>query len=204
MVEPTAPNEPHSLGSIRNRKEVIAPTHFVSVYHELRDITALDAIDREGLQVSPSDLHGYGMARRNALIDFHRTEALRAKGARRKSVYACPSIKNGSGFSTLEELQGRTLEMKVDPRTCFVGDMEQVSRIQDRITFDNMSEEAAVERYAPWYWKGMITLEDFLKWYDEGEQGFSKKPAAPKELPTFELPEILIPYNIPQEHIKLV
>ena len=121
---------------------------------------------------------------------------------------------------------GEILELRVDPERCWVGDLEYITRIGDGVN-RGLSEAQAAEHQAPKYWKNLITLEDFLKWYRKpawAEDGNSIKDAeqyrdgepldtggyyplrgAPDSFPwRICQPEILIPENVPQEQIRLV
>ncbi len=121
---------------------------------------------------------------------------------------------------------GEVLEMKVDPKKCHVGDLEYITQIADHI-YRGLEESEAIQRQAKKYWGNVITLEDFLKWYrkpewnDDGNSirdagkykdgnpimtgGYSLLEEAPDNLPLdIHQPEILIPENVPQNHIKLV
>ena len=121
---------------------------------------------------------------------------------------------------------GEVLEMKVDPQKCYVGDLEYITQIADDI-YRGLEESEAIQRQAKKYWGNVITLEDFLKWYrkpewnDDGNSirdagkykggnpimtgGYSLLEDAPDNLPLdIHQPEILIPENVPQNHIKLV
>lgn len=121
---------------------------------------------------------------------------------------------------------GEVIEMKVDPQKCYVGDLEYITRIMDDMHRDR-SESEATQRQAEEYWGNLITLEDFLRWYRKpewAEDGNSIKDAeeykggeplgtsefcpikgAPDNFPwRIYQPEILIPENISQDHIRLV
>ena len=121
---------------------------------------------------------------------------------------------------------GHVLELKVDPATCFVGNIEWFSSLSDRIqgnygyTFDRGD--------AAWYWDALITLEEFQAYYkcaeshENGESvvapemyeepadylypgNYYKLAGAPDYLvDDFQYPEVLIPTNIPPEHMRLV
>lgn len=121
---------------------------------------------------------------------------------------------------------GEVIELKVDPQKCYVGDLEYITRIMDDM-HRGRTENDAVQQQAEEYWKNLITLEDFLKWYKKpewAEDGNSIKDTddykdgeplgasefypikgAPDNFPwRIHQPEILIPENIPQDHMKLV
>ena len=121
---------------------------------------------------------------------------------------------------------GEVIEMKVDPQKCYVGDLEYITRIMDDM-YRGWSESEATQHQAEEYWKNIITLEDFLRWYkkpewtedgneikdaDEYRDGeplttseFYPIKGAPKNFPRkIHQPEILIPEDVPQDHIRLV
>src|SRR5437016_5008399 len=97
--------------SIFNRREVFAPSAYVSVYHQLRELKSLLAINKEGLKVGVRDqdedfVH---MKRRNALIDAYRPASLLAEGVTRRSIYAIPSLQDRSSM-----YGSKILELKID------------------------------------------------------------------------------------------
>ncbi len=121
---------------------------------------------------------------------------------------------------------GEILELKVDPQKSYVGDLEYITRIMDDIN-RGVSEDDAIQQQAKEYWKNLITLEDFLKFYKKPEwakDGNSIKDAndykdgeplgtgefypikgTPDNFPwCIHQPEVLIPDDIPQKHIKLI
>lgn len=121
---------------------------------------------------------------------------------------------------------GEVIEAKVDPQKCYVGDLEYITRIMDDM-HRGRSESEAAQQQAEEYWKSLITLEDFLRWYRKPEwteDGNSIKDAdeykdgeplgtsefypikgAPDNFPCrIHQPEILIPEDIPQDYIRLV
>lgn len=121
---------------------------------------------------------------------------------------------------------GEIIEMRVDPQKCYVGDLEYITRIMDDM-YRGRSESEATQGQAEEYWKNLVTLEDFLKWYRKpewAEDGDSIKDAdeykdgeplgtsefypikgVPDNFPwRIHQPEILIPEDISQDHIRLV
>lgn len=121
-----------------------------------------------------------------------------------------------------EQHPGEILELKIDPTKSFVGDLVEVTNAFTDI--DRWGNEPGIGKY---YWETVISLEDFLKWYKKAEwasdgnsvkdakdfkygddatpQAYCPLAGAPDGLPvTINQPEILIPDNVPQEHIKLV
>ncbi|MBP9822225.1 MAG: hypothetical protein KBC81_02135 [Candidatus Pacebacteria bacterium] len=124
-----------------------------------------------------------------------------------------------------KEYPGEVLEMKVDPDKCYVGDMYFITLIMEDMRY--FTEQEAVERNGKEYWKNLITLKDFLTWYrkpewaengndienaDQFKDGedintmdYCLLKGAPDGLPKgIREPEILIPQDIPQVHIRLV
>ncbi len=122
--------------------------------------------------------------------------------------------------------EGEILEFKVDPKTSYVGDMEYITRIYDNMQRFRFSEDEEVAYQAKQYWEGVVSLEDFLKWYKKPEyaedgnnyenpEQFKQEPfggwsfqllkGAPEGLPEqIQIPEIMIPQDIPQEHIRML
>lgn len=121
---------------------------------------------------------------------------------------------------------GEIVEFKVDPQKCYVGDLEYITRIMDDMR-RGFAEDEAAQQQAMEYWNNLITLDDFLKWYrkpewtedgndikdiDEYRDGEPLETSAfypikgtPNDFPQLiHQPEILIPEDIPQRHIKLV
>lgn len=121
-----------------------------------------------------------------------------------------------------QEYPGEVLELKVDAKHCFVGDLTQVSNI-----FEGIHKWGYEPGDAKRYWEQMMTLEDFLRWYKkpewaadgnnlaspeqfrDGEQAsagdYCPIVGAPEHLPyLINQPELLIPEDVPQEYIKLV
>jgi len=121
---------------------------------------------------------------------------------------------------------GEIIELKVDPQKCYVGDLEYITLIMEDVN-RGRTENEAVKQQAEEYWKNLIILEEFLRWYKKpewAEDGNSIKNAdeyrdgepmgtsefypikgAPDNFPRrIHQPEILILENIPQDHIKLI
>ena len=270
--------------SISERQEIIAPSNFVSVFHETRE-ELLSAIDRDGLRgdIEVKNIsEAEAMKRRNKIVDDFRPEELKAEGVSRNNIYAYPFLEYGHGLMgaderfikrdeealrsvfedalgdssihskkfleywrklgvhTTEEYMrkmtdpeylklrypGEVIEMKVDPQKCYVGDLEYITRI-----FDDMnrgwSESEATRHQAGEYWKNLIILGDFLKWYRKPEwakdgnsikdaeeykdnepfetDGFYPIKGTPDNFPwRIYRPEILIPEDVSQDHIRLV
>jgi hypothetical protein len=120
---------------------------------------------------------------------------------------------------------GEVIEMKVDPEKVYVGDLNFITQIQEGLRW--YTEQESVEANGKDYWASIVSLKDFFRWYrypEYAENGNDVKTSeeykdgkdvntmaycllkgAPDYLPSeIKLPEILIPQDIPQEHIKLV
>jgi hypothetical protein len=121
---------------------------------------------------------------------------------------------------------GEVLECKVNPEECLVGDMEYVNRVADDVR-RGWTQKEAVQFQSKEYWKHLITLEDFLKWYKKPEwaedgntivnadgyrdgEPFSTLEyypikGAPEDLPeSIHVPEVLIPHSVPPQYIRVV
>ncbi|HBU28040.1 TPA: hypothetical protein DEB00_02910 [Candidatus Uhrbacteria bacterium] len=116
-----------------------------------------------------------------------------------------------------KKTQGALLELKVDPTTSFVGDLKLIE--DARFFADRTLREQALTNY----WLSVIAFTDFQKWYKiptENEQGIDEElrdpsgwggrgymaiKGAPAHLPdAIVTAEIMIPQDIPQEHIRVV
>jgi hypothetical protein len=123
------------------------------------------------------------------------------------------------------EYPGEVIEMKVDPDQCYVGDLYSITLIMEDMRW--FTEQEAIKRNGKKYWDNLVTLKDFITWYrrpEYAENGNDIQDAeqfkdgedvntmmycllkdAPDTLPKeIKDPEILIPRDIPQDHIKLV
>jgi hypothetical protein len=269
--------KPRWRESIRDRREILAPPGYISVYHETKE-EFIPAIDREGLRVgTESNFAAPGaMRRQNMIMDEIRPKELRELGISRHGLYAYPYLEEGNGLggaakrhvrpdrqrltwryesfaeykpsylqklgvTTVEEYitkmtepdylrstyPGEIIELKVDPKTCYVGDMEYIARITDDMRMRGLPEDEAAREQAQEYWSTLVTLEDFLTWYRKPEyeadgetirnshlyrdgipysaSEYLPIKGAPEHLPlSINTPEILIPGSVPQEHIRLV
>ncbi len=165
----------------------------------------------------------------NTLRNEYETVEQYSPGSMKKKGFeslADYTFKNTDPDSLKMQYPGEILEMKVDPKNCYVADLEYITRIMDDIQ-RGWTESEALSYQGEIYWKQIISLEDFLKWYkkpewtqdgnnikdsekyENGEPldtfSFCLLKGAPENLPKAILtPEILIPQNIPQEYIKVV
>lgn len=262
---------------ISQRQEIIAPPHFVSIFHETRS-ELLDAIDAHGLQPDQGGKN-IGEApptkQANILIDSYRPDDLKQKGISRNNIYAYPFLEYGHGlvgadqrfinrdtqslrkeFETIEKYNpaylrtlgvdsceeyvrkltdpaylqsqypGEVVEAKVDPSTCYVGDLDYITRIMEDLRTQHPGD-AVVRDTIKKYWEDIMSLDEFLKWYRKPEwaqdgdtiqdadqyrdgepldtASFYPLVGAPEHLPwRIHQPEILVPTPIPAEHIRLV
>ncbi|KXK08598.1 MAG: hypothetical protein UZ21_OP11001000588 [Microgenomates bacterium OLB22] len=122
---------------------------------------------------------------------------------------------------------GEVVELMVDPAACFVGDLEYFNRISDDVNMRGIPEDRSARDHGSDYWENCISLVDFLRWYRKPEymsdgrtirDGDMYRDGVPfgtgdylpiKGTPTtfpwsFNCPEILIPGEVPQEHIRLI
>jgi hypothetical protein len=226
-------------GSIYNRKEIRAPSNYVSVYH-VTEPEFLPAIEEGGLRSGVvSKYMGKDQAVKynkvNDILDEARPQYLRSLGISRRNLYALVGLKNGEWVSRsikrfTEGIADQTadhrevLELKIDPEKCWVVDAEDYEYLCDRLTSPEI-----VKKFPSQYWEGAMLLKDFLKYYavadfdKTGQQitdsddfaepemisrysgHYYKRKGAPAGLPDFYAkPEILIPEDVPQEHIRVM
>ncbi|MHB8831241.1 MAG: hypothetical protein ACYC44_03960 [Patescibacteria group bacterium] len=254
--------------SILERKEIIAPPNYVSVFHETKTEN-IPSIDKNGLTQTTEfeDPTNIDYNELREILDDLRPEGLKKKGISRKNVFAYPYLKYGHGMSgaakrfmpfdekeirfwykfikdtapeelkelgvkTVEEYleknkdpeylklrhPGEVLEMKVDPQKCYVGDLENITDVASLMfQAGRYGEEELMDRAkdeAKEYWTNLVSLEDFLKWYQRPERNsagdildnsfFVLKGAPAHLVKHFNTPEILVPGDIPQEHIRVL
>lgn len=182
------------------------PEHFVSVYREC-SLDELVRIVREGLSVPPAETRHPDMRAEMELLDRYRPQRLIDRGVSRiGAVYAVPTSETPK-FPFRRERY--VLELKVDPKEAFVGDMDFITCLIPFIGANQMG----LERYRgafKKYWESVITLEEFFANYKEIGTGdgvqWVAKAKAPKRLPrTYFAPEIMImtPIISPR-HIRVV
>ncbi len=195
--------------SIQDRVEIECPDTYVPVYHETKHT---DEINQYGLQFDIEKPHQSPLESGRTLTKYQlekifqsmRPDHIKKLGIdRMQSSYAYPNMRKKSYFGSREGNQ--ILELRVDPETSYVGDMDEFGSAQ-AISYDEKLGHSFISRY----WAGIITLKDFNQWYEEVDDGddrayFRKKKGAPEEFPSsYSMPEVLITKDIPQEHIKLV
>lgn len=182
-----------------------APKGWVSVFRE-SSVEELMFIVREGLSVFHEEVRDSGILQEMEMLDRFRPKRIVDRGiSRMDAISAIPSAMGGS-----MPLSGRRvlLEMKVDPRECFVGDMDYLNYA---VPFGGGGRRADGRYRSAFrrYWDSLITLSDFLKHYTkvsmpEGDH-WLKVDRAPLRLPdAFFSPEVLIMSpNVSAQHIRI-
>lgn len=170
-----------------------AHKRLVSVYREAsRD--ELLRIAREGLTATPPEVRHPEVRHEMELLDRHRPEALVKKGVSRLSaIFAVPT-------SDTPRLPFRKeffiLEMKIDPKEAYVGDMDFVNCLipimGGSVTGLDRFRGAFIK-----YWDSVISFSDFRKHYRRVDTGDGSHwlalRTAPKSLPrSFVAPEVLV------------
>ncbi len=124
--------------------------------------------------------------------------------SRSNSIFCFPDLEFGNGFTT--SYKSIYLELRVDPKKCFVGEMETVTEV-----FMRNSDIKRAIVFASSYWEDMITLKDFIRYYEkkisyhDESLAFYRRKSAPDELlGEFRIPEVLVPYRINPKDVKLV
>lgn len=105
------------------------------------------------------------------------------------------------------------LEMKVDPKKCFIGDLDYIEEAR----YNDLDIEEKRNKLKK-FWDNLVNMEDIIKYYKKSEKdndfeledsncfkGFAKIKGAPKHLPNNIIwPEILINGVIEQKYIKVL
>lgn len=119
-------------------------------------------------------------------------------------------MRNDSDFAKeFHGERGELLELKVDPDKCLVVDVDDVNRVI--ACLKDGDEEGAAEA-ARDYWEGAEPLSRYLQHWTlerEEEEGYvtyrwARKPDAPEDVRGYYEPEVLIPTDVPQKHIRVV
>lgn len=170
-----------------------APRNWVTVYREC-SIDELARIAKEGLRVPEAEMRHPNNRQEMELLDKFRPEHIEQMGVSRlKAIYAVPTPET----PRLPYKKERAiLEMKVDPRNGFVGDMDFITAL---IPFIN-ARGSGVEQYhgaLRRYWESVIPLENFYQnyYHTESSSGANwvRNIGAHERLPQIYFsPEILI------------
>lgn len=184
------------------------PKDHVSVYREV-SLEELVRIAREGLSVPHPETRHPDMREEMELLDRYRPQHIIAKGiSRLGAIYACPTEETPKFPFRRERF---ILEVKVDPKEAFVGDMDFITCLIPFIGANRMGLQRYKGAFTK-YWESVISLADFKKWYrqvetDDGVQ-WMRAAGAPKRLEgqrVFFAPEILVmtPVISPR-HVRVV
>ncbi|HCC21885.1 hypothetical protein A2480_02595 [Candidatus Uhrbacteria bacterium RIFOXYC2_FULL_47_19] len=183
-----------------------APRNWTVVYREC-SIDELALVAREGMTVPTAELRHPDHRREMELLDRFRPDHVVEQGVSRiKAIYATPT----SETPRLPYRRERViLEMKVDPKCGFVGDMDFITALIPFISTPGSSAEryhGAFRRY----WESIISFEDFLKHYSkmetDGSVHWVRNSDAPETIPqTFFAPEIMLMTPvISKQHVRIV
>ncbi|MFA6604326.1 MAG: hypothetical protein WCT10_05875 [Patescibacteria group bacterium] len=184
-----------------------APEHWVSLYREC-SLEELARIAREGLAAPVAELRPSEMRREMEILDRFRPERLVEHGVSRLgAIFAAPSPENVPSLPFRAERM--ILEIKTDPASCFVGDMDFITGL---IPFLG-AYPADVGRFQgafSKYWDSVMPLADFLGHYVKVRQGGScpwvaTAGAGEGRPKVFFSPEILIMKPIiSQKHLRVI
>lgn len=183
-----------------------APKNWVSVFRE----TSLDEllyIAREGLTAYHQEVKHPDMLQEMELLDSFRTEKAIKNGISRiEAIAAMPNEDhdpyNGFGRRSV------TLEMKVDPKDCYVGDTDYLNYAMPYANSRRSGAEKFRSAFTK-YWDSMIPFLSFLKYYTKVElpegHHWLKKSGAPRQLPdAIFAPEVLVMTpSVSAQHIRI-
>jgi hypothetical protein len=197
-----------SQDSILNRVELEnIPEGYVSVFHTTKP-TALKSIDDFGLLTTKQSER---IRRTQSYIDQYKNSI------NSRYIYDVENISRANciyAFLNNDDFEssfGRgkdniLLEIKVDPKNCYVIDFE----LSTRILQTSMMRTSGMSSFTgdPYiyqdfedYWSKVVSLEDYLQFYEDGVL----IEDAPEGLPKYiETPEVIITKDVPQNHILLV
>jgi hypothetical protein len=183
-----------------------APKHWVSVFRE----TSLDEllyIAREGLSAYHQEVRHPDMLQEMELLDSFRTEKVLKRGiSRLEAIAAMPSDDHDFGYGH----RTVTLEMKVDPKDCFVVDIDY---LHYAMPYGGSRRAGTGEKYRAAftkYWDSITPFTSFLKYYTKVElpegHHWLKKSGAPRLLPdAFFDPEVLVMTpSVSSQHMRIV
>jgi hypothetical protein len=212
------------MDSPQNKEGVLASLN--KTLEKLRPDWAKKAgLDRRQVIYGYLDLetgHGMGGYADEAFSDRKHQdtfETMRKYGPETLEKFSVTTWKEWKAY-VLSEIQkrkagGAILELKVDPKACYVGDIHNIEEAR----YPDLPQDVREERLQQ-YWDSMITLEDLQRWYrvphaDEDLnqdladptlfRGFAKLKEAPANLPDeIDQPEVLVTKDVPQKHIRMV
>lgn len=194
--------------SITERKEFSeVPENYISLFHFTRK-DVVTSIDNEGLVTSKQP----EIVRRNQVfLDSYKTNINSRyrdridELSRSNSLYAFMDPEEAYNHFEIPSTEFVMLEIKVDPSKCFVVSFDQTTNYIEQAALRNSMDFIGVGfvRQIDFgnYWKGVVSYEDFVKFYYSDGQ---KKVNAPIDLPNYiESPEVMIISDVPQKHIKV-
>jgi len=183
-----------------------APADWVTVYREC-SMDELARIAREGLTVPSADMRHPDTRREMELLDRFRPRHIMDKGiSRLRAIYAVPTPETpGLPFKRERAI----LEMKVDSRQGFVGDMDFITAL---IPFIGVRGRGVEQYHGAFrrYWESVIPLSRFYRNYakvetDDGAHWVRKGRASDRLPRTFFSPEIMLMTPvISKQHVRII
>lgn len=169
-----------------------APKTWVSVFREA-SLEELLYIAREGLTSYHQDIRHPDLLQEMEVLDSFRPKKVVEQGISRLDAITALPVQEGE-FGHYHR-RAVTLEMKVDPKCCYVGDTDYL-----HYAIPHGAKKPGGERFRSAftkYWDSMTPLSSFLKHYSRVDmpEGFHwlKKDGAPRGLPDlFFAPEVLM------------
>ena len=165
------------------------------VYHQVTP-DSLESALTNGLKRTSRGEKGYDAAVTitDVILDRDCPKELREQGVSRdNNLYAYMPTETGVIDITdgadvplkefVEKSDQATLELDIDPRECFVSDLDTFDALKEALA--NREPSLTIQKLSHSYWSKVVPLHD----YTPG---------------TFNRPEIMIPYDVGPEHIKKV
>jgi small nuclear ribonucleoprotein (snRNP)-like protein len=146
------------------------PSSLVVVYHEIKK-DYLDKVLKNGLKRSSRGDKGDDE-------DIKKTDQLLDKSRPKKLTDG--KSKNISDISQRSEHQ--LLEVKIDPKRCYVGDLDCYDRILNMVKYNNIEQ---AHELAAVYWQRITRLDKYN--HDKG----------------FKRPEVMVTYDIPSSQLEI-
>ena len=181
------------------------PKSWVTVFRET-SLEELIYIAREGLSAYHQDVRHPELFQEMEMLDRHRPKKILERGISRiDAISALPASDSIFGTSSHRTVM---LELKVDPKECFVSDVDFLNYATPFAT----GKQAGSDRYKnafKKYWDSMTPLTHFLKHYTNIElpegSHWLRREGAPGKLPDmFFMPEVLIMSpTVSAQHIRI-
>jgi len=183
------------------------PDDYVSVYHTTYS-DAVKSIDNNGLlttkQIKNQAAQAYIDRYRKSVNPKYQGDVENI--SRANCIYAFldkDEYKNQFGGRSDGGLI--TLELKVDPKNCYIIDFELSTRtllvaLTQNSPYNLSASSFTIDSFRD-YWSQVVSLTDYLEYYENG----LLKEGAPDGFPDYiENPEVIITKNVPQSHIRKV